>query len=410
MILLGLVACQPGELTVVEPDGTDDGPSLGTLVAQVELRSTDSALADSLGWAEGVPGARVRILRNGTAEWLETQTDSAGRAVFTDLEAGQYFTYAERTLSEGEADRASGVALGFGDGRILWIGADTASPSYRLRSSRRAGLLISEVSGAAPPSWEVPGPNGGNRFFEVYNQSNRTRFLDGLIFGHFPIGLFCDGCANSCALGEPVRTDSTGVYWVSVIQFPGTGSEYPIPPGETRLVAFSAQDHRELHPDMLDLRDADFEIGDPAFADNPSVPNMVQVGTAPFNASMLLTTNKLWFLAESFDPLAQPVSWRDFRGQGFRKVPIKFVLDLVSSKFVWPDKDGEKPDCIPMIHPSIDGLPGGFLEEAGVNVQLSFQREVLMTEDGIPILMDTNTSATDFEMMRYTPGELPEGQ
>ena len=407
--LLGLAGCQPGELTVVEPDGSDDGPSLGTLVAQVEFRATDSALADSLGWEAGVPGARVRILRNGTAEWLEAETDDAGVAVHEDLQPGQYISFVERRLTEVEARRTSGKIRGFGGGAILRMGAGTVASSYRVRASRRTDLVISEVSSAAPPAWEVPGTaENGNYFFEVYNQSASTKYLDGLIFGQFPLGLLCHGCANSCSYGEPVRTDSTGMYFRSVIQFPGTGSDYPIQPGGTKLIAVSAQDHRDLHEDMLDLRGADFEIGGSGLADNPSVPNMIQAGTRAFTPAQLLTTTSVWFLAEPFDPVSQPVSWRNVHGRGYRRVPLAFVLDVVTTKYVWPERDAEHPECDPMIHPTVDGLPGGFQEGGEPNVRGSVQRRPLTTEDGIPILMDTNTSASDFEMMRYTPGELPQ--
>lgn len=409
---LSIAACEPGGLDLVRPGG-NEASGLGTLVARVELRSGDSALANSLGWEDGVPGAQVRILRNGTAEWLESETDSTGVAVFEDLESGQYFTYAERVLTDGEAADAATAVRGFGAGDLLRVGTVTAERTYRLQSSRRTGLVLSEVSGAAPYPWEVPGARtSGNYFFEVYNQSGEMRYLDGLIFGRARFGGFCDGgCANTCAISAPVRNDPGGVYYVSLIQFPGGGSDYPIGPGQTRIVVGAAIDHREIHEDMLDHRRADFEIGGvfTSYADNPSVPNMEERGENPFYLNNLVGSTQLWFLAEPFDPLALPVTWRDVRGNGYRKVPAELLLDVASHKLLWPENDAENEYCDPMIHPEIDGFPGGFKDSGRDPTFLSFQREVLTTRDGIPILMDTNTSASDFSIMRYTPDGLPDG-
>ena len=411
VLLLGLAACQPGELTLVEPDDSG-GPALGTLVAHVELRAADSALADTLGWTDGVPGAQVRILRNGTAEWLTAETDSSGMAVFQDLEPGRYLSYVERILGEADAAPRSTSARGFGDGHWVSINVDTTRTSYELRASQRTGLVISEVSGAAPPPWEVPKASAGtagNRFFEVYNQSNETLFLDGLVFGAFPVS-FCHGCFGTCESGVTVRFDSTAVYSREMLAFPGSGGEYPIAPGETKLIAVSAQDHRELHEDMLDLRGADFEIGAGSFADNPSVPDMRDIGLDEFNPGSLLSGSTLRFLARPFEPSSLSSPWRNSRGERYYRVPLDLVLDIAYSEPIWPDADEARPACAPFLHPHVDRFPGGFLNiglEADTERTLSFQREVLTTEDGIPILMDTNTSAADFEMMRYTPGELP---
>lgn len=406
------LACEPGQVTYLAPGGPAGGPRLGTLVVSVRVDSADAAVADSLGWAAGVPGAEVRILRNGTAEWLAAETDGQGNTIFSELEPDLYYTYAERVLSGEEAARASAVVQGFGDGAFVAVGTDTVRVARRLVASRRGGLVISEVSGAEPPPWEVPGQGlttQANRYFEVYNQSDATLHLDGNVFGAFSL-FGCQGCGLSCVQTEKPRTDPGGVYAHWMLAFPGSGTEYPIAPGEAKLVAVSALDHREIHPDMFDLRGADFEIGVPGFADNPSVPDMLDVGRASFFTNLLLNTNRVYFLAAPFDPGSLPVEWRHPSGRGFVRVPLSLMHDVAASVSIWPDDDAQNPPCVPVVHPDVDRFPGGFKEigfEAPDNRLRSFQREVLRTEGGIPVLMDTRTSAADFSIMRVTPGTLP---
>ena len=77
-LALGLVlaACSPGDISTVQP-GTGEGRIIRTtLTIHASVDSADTALAEALGWQEGVPDVEVQILRNGTREWLTARTDS----------------------------------------------------------------------------------------------------------------------------------------------------------------------------------------------------------------------------------------------------------------------------------------------------------------------------------------------
>ncbi|MCH8236527.1 MAG: hypothetical protein IIC29_10440, partial [Chloroflexi bacterium] len=85
-----LWACSPGDISTVQP-GTGEGRIIRTtLTVHASVDSADTALAEALGWQAGVPDVEVRILRNGTAEWLTAQTDAAGTVVFADILPGLY--------------------------------------------------------------------------------------------------------------------------------------------------------------------------------------------------------------------------------------------------------------------------------------------------------------------------------
>ncbi|WP_419936667.1 hypothetical protein [Candidatus Palauibacter sp.] len=273
---LGLAACgTERDITGGEPDRP--GVSLAALTIQVRLQPSDASLASALGWEDGVPGAEVNLLRSGTADWVRRGTDASGQARVVDLLPGLYRVYAGRFLTPGEASAAELPIRSFGDGVTTQIaGRGEQSLELELASDVPGSLVISEISNWSPPSWEVGGTYSDADYFEVYNNSDRTLFLDGMVFGATVSGQ--DNIHGHCAHSQDVRTDPLGVYSLAMLAFPGAGGEYPIGPGETRLVAMSAIDHTPVHPDLPDLSGADFEIRAIRAADNPAVPNMIDVG------------------------------------------------------------------------------------------------------------------------------------
>jgi len=199
-----------------------------------------------------------------------------------------------------------------------------------------------------------------------------------------------------------------------MIAFPGSGAEFPIGPGESRVVAVSAIDHSFAHPDLGDLSDADFEIPGTGFADNPSVPDMVDVGLEPFRISFgsgshtpLIPSTTAYFLAEPQTPVDLPIAHRAFGGRGFVIVPAPTLIDVAALTIVYPDSDREFGPCVPVVHPSFDRYEGGFMPVVlGVEEpRLSFQRQVLRYSDGHATLADASVRAADFILADLTPGE-----
>ncbi|MFQ5705694.1 MAG: hypothetical protein ACE5HT_16980, partial [Gemmatimonadales bacterium] len=97
LLALTVMGCEPGPITQV--DSSEQASGEGSDVPQVQrglvtihasVDPVDSALADSLGWQDGVPGVEIDFLRNGTAEWLTTTTDSTGTASFSKVLPGLY--------------------------------------------------------------------------------------------------------------------------------------------------------------------------------------------------------------------------------------------------------------------------------------------------------------------------------
>lgn len=92
------------------------------------------------------------------------------------------------------------------------------------------------------------------QYIELYNAGNETEYLDGKIL---------------CRLSSDI--DGISSIW----QFPGNGTEYPINPGEYKIVTPDAKAYSQL-----DLTNADFEcyvVGEFNPSDNENVPNLANL-------------------------------------------------------------------------------------------------------------------------------------
>jgi hypothetical protein len=357
----------------------------------------------------------VRYRRTGTDTWEEITTDDAGVATIDRPLPGLYRVYVGRTLTAGEAAAAGSPVRAFGDGRTVTLESSGGLQLEFLPRADTVGtLVISEVSGYAPPPWETNGSYNDAMYFEVFNNSSTMQFLDGLLFGPSVWGT--ETIPTPCVASQPARSDPAGVYAEQVIQFPGSGSEFPILPGQASVVALSAIDHRFAHPDLIDLSGASFEIRGAASADNPSVPDMLDVGLSPFvvnlggvSVSRLTPGAESYFLARGPRPSELPILYRDGNGVGSVRIARSDILDVAALTGEYVESEREFPPCAPFVHPDFDRYEGGFLPIAlGVETpRLSFQRRGLRLEDGHQLLQDTGTSAVDFFLGDLTPGTVP---
>ena len=415
LLAVAVSACGSDQITQVDPGDETGGevPEVqrGLLTIHASVDPADSALADSLGWQDGVPGVEIQFLRNGTVEWLTTTTDSTGTASFLNVLPGLYRLFGGRTLTEAEASAVGGVIRAFGDGRTVRIG-QSGEVELQLLADRPGSLVISEVGVGFPLSFEVPGgvTPSGHQYFEIHNQSANTLFLDGKMFG-VSHAATRNQSFLPCTATEVVRTDPEGIYARWFVQFPGSGAENPIGPGEVRLVAVEAIDWTPVHPTLPDLSNADFEIG--GRANNPAVPDMLEMGPDGFDLPRLGGQSWTYILTEPLEVENLPVVWRDFNGRAFFRVPKEQIIDAVALKRIWAPSDAEFVPCVPMVQRDFDRYEGGFID-FGVSVSdaalRSLQRKVLrISPDGRKILMNSNTSAVDFGIGRVprTPGWIP---
>lgn len=391
------------------PDDGGDNPLRPGFTATVRVEPGSSALAEALGWTGGVPNAEVRLHRIGTAfAWQTAFTDAQGVANFPDVIAGDYRVAAYRPLTAAEVERVDGAALAFGDGALRAV-RDRSEFGFELGPTVEGSVVISEVYATAPFTAEVD--YDFHMFFELYNNSDETVFLDGMVWGTM-LGLNnFDTRPGACAVEDRFRTDPTGIWAIFLHQFPGGGAEHPLLPGEAVVVALDAVDHSQVDPRFPDLSGAEFELVGSGDVDNPGAVNLPEVGVRPWpqGHGLRFFIGHTHFLASPVDPASLERDVKVFPGLQdleLLKVPASAVLDVVATEDDDALVEQRSPPCGPEVARRFDRLEGGFVEH-GADVTLSVQRLVIGTEGGRAILQDTNTSAVDLIKAPYTPGTLP---
>lgn len=402
-----VLACDPGDSSLVDPTPPENATSL---VVRALLEPSEVRIAKALGWQGGIPGLEIRVHRvddpYDPRYWVAAVSDSDGRARFSDLLPGRYEVVTRRVLTADEAGRAGGRVRAFADGQI--VGAPSSiEVELRLGGDRAGSLVFSEVSVIVPLPWETGGGSYfGGRYFELHNNADTTVFLDRKILG---ISWDVDTDIRAfwpCEVTRPFREDSLGLWSGFMLEFPGTGREYPLAPGKTALVASSATDHRSVHPTLLDLRSADFELMPAAGADNPDAPNLRDIGLdgwMPFLPGM----SRPIFLADAVDLSTLPRMRDPHSGSEYARIPVDKVLDVYAPRWDWTKSSGytANPLCGASVHRVFDRLNGPPLSSVE-DIGRTATRRVLRLEGGRIILQDTNTSMADFVVAEPTPGAV----
>ena len=401
-IALGaFAACDTPGVTLVDPDVSNPDPDKGTTI---HVTLEDSALAAALGWTQGVPNALVQLHRHIDPFKPDTvYTDSTGHVSVTDLLPGFYRVAAYRILAGEQADTSTRA---FGDGFKTHLPATIA---LEMAADRAGSLVISELfSGGTWPDWVQYAWEG---FFELYNNSDTTVYLDGMLLGwaHGSSG----SAFHTCDEARPFREDPLGLWSLEFHQFPGSGTDYPVSPGQAVTVALDAVDHSVVHPVFPDLSQADFELEGTADPDNPDVPNLPTVGLG-YNLlghGMIISSSKVYFLAQPVDPTSLETAII-LGGNRKARIPADRVIDVVhgagvnlyAASTLTPNQECR------WVNRSFDRLghafyrPGTDFRDPVLNTW-SLQRRVLrLTEAGRPILQDLNTSFLDFSVATRSPG------
>ena len=398
-------ACDPGNVVLLSPN-TSGGGAAPTLAIHATVDTPYVGLADSLGWTRGVPGAAVRIHLMAdpydSSYWHVVTADSVGLASYPAV-GGPYEVEVSRTLTSAEMARAGGqVHLLAGGLRLYAPTTDTADVT--MAPDQRGSLVFSELGLPIPASGYYDA-----RYIELYNNSDTTIYLDGKLWG---IGwdLNNDFAYWPCAQTKTVRNDPQGIWASVVFRFPGRGADYPVAPGQTVLIAKSAIDHRTVESDLYDLRQADFEWGGSGSADNPDVPDLLDIGPQPMVSNWPWYDGMPEFLAEATDLAGLPRYVDPYSGYVWVRIPAAAVLDVWVGAEDWTTTSYTPPAaCLETAHRSFERLPGPAFANSDFPRGLSYQRRILLVlPDGRKVLQDTNTSMFDFVKAPRTPGWIPD--
>jgi len=399
--------CNYGEVVVVQPAAAAHGPFHLVLVPDPE----DSAVARKLGWSGRVPRAEVTIspANSDTAVGppvASLLTDGEGAASVADLPDGDYVVEVRRVLTAGEAAALAPTddVVGFMAYAVVNRGEDTVF----VPGSHRHSIVISEW--AFNDGW-IPGTGeyyfGG--YLELANNSDTTVYLDGLVVGD-AFALAFDTWAGACAEYEAMTNDPDGVWARYFDSVPGSGHTYPLAPGRTAVLATDAIDHSAVVPGGLDLSHADFEFIGEADVDNPSVPNLVDIGVASFpwfghGPIFALNAEAVPFVALPIDVQALPRQ-RIPTGEEYVRVPRDRLLDVVAGN---PTFQFQWVPCPHLVHGNFDRHPARMLTLAYkvVEVLSAHRKAAVVRPDGRVVLQHTRSGIADFYLAPRTPWSLP---
>ena len=341
--------------------------------AQVTIVDTTAEGLDSL-----VSGANVTLQSITYGDVSTRETNSLGVAVFNNLLPDRY-----NILASGNRVSITEIIIINGqlqDTSLVIEDNDTLDLRIIAQTSRTSALVISEIyyTGAIPN----PVPQYfHDQFTEIYNNSSQTIYLDSLLIADVEYGF----------------ADDSVIHAVHAYMFPGDGDDYPIGPGEFKVIAQDAIDHSPYPINSINLLDSDFEyyVADQGDVNNISVPDMIQIHhkygvdflySVFSNAVLLMKVNEPYKLGyDEFNRILLPKS---------------DVIDGVEYR------DNVTEFNMKRIDESIDGgLTGGIPSYSSQSVERYIDRY----EDGRMILMDNNNSSLDFHVLKPpTPGFVEE--
>ncbi|MFT3902972.1 MAG: DUF4876 domain-containing protein [Niabella sp.] len=310
------------------------------------------------------------------------------------------------------------------------------------------GFVIKQVYYAGSNSKTAAGIS--DQFIEIYNNSNKTLYADGL-YVSFITGsrimpgtkLSKDGAASvkdyavredgtfdwtqSYGMPDNIRANDDYIYASTVYRVPGNGTSHPVKAGESFVIAQSAKNYKEpftrfngqkvtpTQPDStVDLSHADFEVNmlqvdeNARDHDNPDVVDM-DIVRKDVRVDMLMDWNgkeAIVIYRYPGDINQLPTYTTPLKGKvestnpvhlmfPFMQLPIKYVLDAVE---IQPGDGTKGPKRLPE---SLDKGAAG--TDVVTNSGRSVIRKTLKKQRGRIILQDTDNSSNDFIGIKAEP-------
>lgn len=276
--------------------------------------------------------------------------------------------------------------------------AKKSSSSLVIRPAKLAPLIISEIYYCGASNYYFR-----DQTYHIYNNGNEVEYLDGLCFAQLHPNI----ASGTSTL--PVWPDEDGidnyVYGLVVWQFPGNGTDYPLAPGESVILAQEARDHTVNNPDSYDNSMANWECwSGNATRDNPDVANMPVIFSRNLNKTQWLTSvfGAAFCLYRPDDGTVVNQEFYEDKANlqtevnkttYYTKIPAGWIYDGVE---LLGDMSLLSKKRIP-----------GFVDAGGTSVEQTYCQKVVSRKvvskraDGTPIFADTNNSTEDFEVILY---------
>jgi len=216
---------------------------------------------------------------------ISDTTDVNGFVRFNGLGWANYTVLATRDKYSLRLDFGTEV-IPLIKGKIIIPDNELFVDTLYMNGPQPVGLKINELYTCGPPNNFY---YFYDQYFELYNSSNDTLYLDGIQF---------------CRMGDMLENVTY------IFQFPGKpliGREYPVPPKTFVVCATTAFNHRKYVFDgraSVDLSNADWEFrneSDPTDFDNPKVPNIGNIEEGHSIDFMVALSSDVVLIADGSD-------------------------------------------------------------------------------------------------------------
>ena len=332
---------------------------------------------------------------------------------FTEAETGAYEVVA--TLEEGTYNIAVSGQIAYTldgntaerdieasrEGVAVSAASDVLTIETTVAAMKSDDFVIEEIfyTGTETPEGM---PYYGDQYMKITNNSDRTLYADGLVI--FKSAFMT---VEKYDYTPDIMSDYFSVD--SGLILPGSGTDYPVAPGASVVIADTAIDHTEFNSLSLDLSGATFEYFntlDDEDMDNPDVPNVTTLFADDF-----WTWHNRGFYTYAIGRLGEGVTAESFASDyaytveyemvvpdygtfpmsdDYWKVPNSWIIDAVNlsieESFAWivtsPLLDAGWTYC---------GKIDGDVTRFGKSVR---RKSVSTTSS--PYYMDTNDSTADF--------------
>jgi hypothetical protein len=390
-----------------------------------------------------VENGTITLTNTNTGDVYTASSTSNGIAFFESILPGIYNITATKTLTSAEFNSKFGYTpdseevIFNGNQSQVVVNANITSTNVTLSASRIGDLVIKQIYYAG--SHATQGASFRDQFIEIYNNSNQVIYADGLCIGQ----LYGNTTTTTSSftqingqfdwnksLGMPLGTTNANSHYVYaeyVIKVPGNGTQYPIQPGESIVIAQNAQNHQSplvrndgqpiniTNPDLtIDLSGSEFEVylGDWELANggtlynfdlqNPAVTDMIiaywgRQGFFNGNKDFLMDNpgrdSMIIFRSENLDALpnypAPTILVEDNSTKYYLQIPTNIIIDGVELQHF--NTNSQRPKMLPS---NIDASE--IKCDAAFNSQSVIRKIKSTTPDGRKILQDTNNTSEDF--------------
>lgn len=311
--------------------------------------------------------------------------DAQGRALL-EVTPGRYTLLAAGVYEEGFTVSAA-------QSEFLALAQQPLSFTMALDLALSGGLIIKQIYYAGSKT-----PEGANytkdQFIELYNNADAVLYLDSLCVGAL-------APANGTVSSNPwTGLDHVGLFQMTWM-IPGSGSDYPLQPGESVVLALNAIDHSARCTSGLDLSKAHFGFYDEALSGHEKHPDVTPLRRIFAGQGTAYTFSVHSPAPVIFRPimgvqawLDDPGTWQSYQpgstsGLIYMHIDRSWILDGVEC--------AQSPSGATKRQPTAVDASYTYLHN-GQNLGNAVVRRVQeVTADGRVIYMDTNNSAQDFE-------------